>query len=451
MGSFKAFNLQPKMIDALKKCGYVSPSKIQEIVIPKILRGENVLGQSETGSGKTHAFLVPIINNVDTSSNELDTIIFSPTRELANQTWNFAKELGKFYPELRISLLTSGKDKKDDYRKASNNPHIIIGTPGRIKDVINSHSIKLNNVKHIVLDEGDMLLEYGFFDDIDNIISQCNNPQIVVFSATLKENIKQHLSAYFNFDDRVIHENIQTSSNVSHHAIDLKNKDIYSATLEFLRIKNPYSIIIFASTKEVTKKLFDYLRENNVYCGILHGELSPRERKAMIRRFRNDEFHILVSSDIGCRGIDIENVSDVLSVDLPQDLDYYYHRAGRTGRFDQKGDSYIFYTSHEQSKFTKILSSGLEFDYFKFNDSTLVEVKPFTFKNTKNKKMDEGLKKNIEKAKAQTKTNKVKPGYKKKRKQAIEKAKSKHKREIIRKDIRRQREERYKKEAKNNG
>ena len=102
----------------------------------------------------------------------------------------------------------------------------------------------------------------------------------------------------------------------------------------------------------------------------------------MIRRFRNDEFHILVSSDIGCRGIDIENVSDVLSVDLPQDLDYYYHRAGRTGRFDQKGDSYIFYTSHEQNKFTKILSSGLEFDYFKFSDSTLVEVKPFTFKNT---------------------------------------------------------------------
>lgn len=449
MGSFKAFNLSSKMVDTLSKCGYVSPSKIQEIVIPKVLRGENVIAQSETGSGKTHSFLVPIINNVDIKSKELDTIIFSPTRELAKQTWMFAKQIGKFYPELRISLLTSGKSKEEDYKKADNNPHIIIGTPGRIKDIINSHSIKLNNVKHIVLDEGDMLIELGFFDDIENIIDQCNNPQILLFSATIKENIKHKLTKYFNFDDEVIHEKVQTSSNVLHHAIDLKNQDIYSATLDFLKIKNPYSIIIFASTVEVTKKLFDYLRENGVYCGVLHGELSPRERKAMIRRFKNDEFHILVSSDIGCRGIDIENITDVLSVDLPTDLDYYYHRAGRTGRFNKKGDSYIFYTSHEQNKFKKILTSGLIFDYFKFSNESLVSVKPFEFTNKKNKKIDSELSKEIQKAKAKTKTNKVKPGYKKKRKEEIDKVKRRHKRQIIKKDIRRQREERYKKEARN--
>ena len=449
MGSFKAFNLSQKMVDALKELGYISPSKIQEIVIPKILRNENVIAQSETGSGKTHAFLVPVFDSINTKSNDLDTIIFAPTRELAYQIFTFAKELNKYYQDVRVSLLTSGKDKKLDYKKADTNPHIIIGTPGRIKDVINSHSIKVNIVKRIILDEGDMLIEYGFFDDIENVIDQCNDPQIVLFSATIKENIKQYLTKYFNFDDEVIHEKVQTSSNVSHHAIDIKNKDVFESTLDFLKIKNPYSIIIFASTVELTKNLFNYLREHNIYCGALYGELSTRERKSMIRRFKNDEFHILVSSDIGGRGIDIQDVSDVLSVDLPSDLDYYYHRAGRTGRFDKKGDSWIFYSSHEQAKFNKILNSGIKFDYFKFGEDSLISVEPFSFKKKNNKKMDEDLRLGIEKAKAKTRTNKVKPGYKKKRKEAIEKAKKKHRREIIKKDIRRQRVERYKNEAKN--
>ncbi len=436
------------MIDALKKQGYVSPSPIQERVIPKALKGQNVIAQSETGSGKTHAFLIPIIEKVDLSNDELQSIIISPTRELAKQTFDFAKRFVEFYPNLRISLYQGGNDRDREIKKSGNKmPHIAIGTPGRLADVL-LKSGTLQGVKTIVFDEADMLLDFGFFADVDKIVDASNKAQILVFSATLKDNLKFKLSKYIGQNEEIISEATQTSSTVIHHAIDIKQMNIKEATKKFLDIVHPYSIIIFASKKEEVIDLFNYLRKEKYNAAVLHGDLSQRERKSMIRRFKAGEFQILVSSDIGARGIDVEDVSDVLNVDLTKDTDYYFHRAGRTGRFGKKGDCYTFYQPDSVYKILQLMDLGVNFIYHVFGEDELLTTKAPTRNKNFKKKVNVELEKQIHLAKAKATSKKVKPGYKKKVKIAIEKVKKEHRREVIKKDIRRQMTERYKKEGK---
>lgn len=451
MANFKEFNLSSKMVDALQKQGYLSPSLIQQKVIPQVLRGNNVIAQSETGSGKTHAFLIPIIEKIDLSSNQIQALIITPTRELAKQTYDFAKRFLTFYPSLRISLYQGGEDREKQLSKnAYMMPHIAIGTPGRLADVL-LESGSLAKVRTLVFDEADMLLDLGYFNDIDRLVGVTGRPQILVFSATLKNNLKYRLAKYIGQNEEIISDATQTASSVAHYAIDIKQQDINAATEEFLKAKNPFSLIIFASRRETVTSLYNYLRKENYSAGILHGDLSQRERKTMIRRFRSGEFQILVSSDIGARGIDIDDVSDILNVDLPFDCDYYFHRAGRTGRFGKAGNCYSFYSIQSPQRIFKLVDLGVNFHYLCFVDGQLSEGKSPVRSFSPKKKANYELEKEIKKAKGFATSKKVKPGYKRKVRLAIEKVKSKHRREVIRKDIRRQRVERYKKEGRSYG
>lgn len=452
--SFKAINLSESMIKSLNRQKYFEPSQIQLRTIPKALRGETLMVQSSTGSGKTLCFLIPIIDSINLSKQETQAIIIAPTRELAQQIYNFAIPFADEFRRLKIRLLKSGEEIENSMKGLSISPHILIGTPGRLSEVLaQKHSTLLNNVKTIVFDEADMLLSEGYFEEIDKFVLQIKNPQFLVFSATLEANLAHQLEKYVGPNTPIVNEEVMTSSNVTHYMVDIKHIDINNATKQFIDAVNPYLLLIFASKKETANSVYKFLKLNGYKAGLLTGDLSSRERKNVMKQLQNDKIFILVCSDMAARGLDIPNVTEVLNIDLPNNLEFYYHRAGRTGRFDKKGKCFTFYNNDSTRKPLALISNGLSFEYLALKEGELVSGKPIERTHPSKKHIDPELAKEIKRISNQssTKNKKVKPGYKKKQKQAIEKAKQKHRREIIKKDIRRQRVERYKKEGRNNG
>ena len=311
--------------------------------------------------------------------------------------------------------------------------------------------VSLKTVNTIVLDEADMLLREGFFGEIDKIVEQTNKPRFLVYSATLESNLAHELERYIGPNVPVINEETMTASNVTHYLVDIRHNDVITSLIEVIEAIKPYLLMVFASKKETANEIYASLRARKYKAALLTGDLNARERKSVIRQVKNDEVYILVCSDMAARGLDIPDVTDVINVDLPNNLEFYYHRAGRTGRFDKKGNCYTFYSNDKLAKPLALIQNGIEFKYFVLRDSELVPGKGIEKTHPTKRKVDEELQNKIRIVKAQTrnKDKKVKPGYKKKQKQAIEKVKQKHRREIIKKDIRRQRVERYKRENRN--
>lgn len=448
--SFKAINLSESMLKSLARQGFNNPSEIQLRAIPKALKGETLMVQSATGTGKTLCFLIPIIEKIDLLNQNVQSIIIAPTRELAKQIFDFAVPFMKEFPGLKIRLFKSGVEKEDVEKGLSIAPHIIIGTPGRLADIL-SNKLSLRYVNTIVLDEADMLLREGFFKEIDKVVEKTNKPRFLVYSATLEANLAHELEKYIGPNVPVINEETMTASKVTHYLIDIRHNDIQDSLERVINIIKPYLLLVFASKKETANSIYASLRAKKYKAGLLTGDLSARERKTIIRQVKNDEIYILVCSDMAARGLDIPDVSDVINVDLPNNLEFYYHRAGRTGRFNKTGNCYTFYSNDKVAKPLALIQNGVEFKYLILKDNDLVEGKGIEKTHPTKRKVDEQLQAEIRKIKAQSggKNKKVKPGYKKKQKLAIDKAKQKRRREIIRKDIRRQRVERYKRENNN--
>jgi ATP-dependent RNA helicase CshB len=452
MASFSAFNLSPLMVNALKKMGYVEPSPVQSAVIPKALRGESLLAQSATGSGKTHAYLVPVIEKTDTNLARLQSIIVAPTRELARQTFDFARAFTRFYPHLKIRLFSSEDEVSQNQEGLSQAPQIVIGTPGRLKDIlVDKHSLDTHNVRSVVLDEADMLLELGFFPDIEAIFTMLKDPQTLVFSATLKQNLRDELHNFVRSDFEFEAENTETASTVSHHLVNIKHTDPKEALVSFLKIRRPYLCIVFASKKDKVKEVYDYLVSQNFDAILFTGSLSDRNRKKAIREIRANNTPIIVASDILSRGIDIPDVSDVVSIDLPSELEFYYHRAGRTGRFGKTGDSWVFYDDDSTRLPLELLKQGTKFDFYSLRDNVLKEdpvgLLPKKKLSSKKAFISEDEIKDVKLAKARTHSYEVKPAYKKKRKWAIEKVKKHYRRKAIQKSVRREVEKKWKEKA----
>lgn len=447
MALFKQFNLKTELVEVLAELGYINLAPVQEKVIPIALRGESLLARSETGSGKTHAFLVPILNKLNVDINEVQAIILAPTRELAKQIYDFATEINQKLGNFRILLLAGGIEKTRNIAQMSLGPQLIIATPGRLKDVgfVNS-VITLRTVKTLVLDEADMLMDSGFLPIVNEILLQLDSPQIMIFSATIPKTLNSIIERYVGSSHIIEMSDIyQTSERVKHHLIDVHHQNRFEIVRDFIKWRNPYLLLIFCSEVEEVDNLYKYLVNSGIKCGILHGNLTPRERKQMLRRIRNDEFRIIVASDIAARGIDIPNISDVLNVNFPRDHAFYFHRAGRTGRFDQEGDCFSFYDHDSLKTVEKLESLGVSFNVLRFSKGTFIETeidKPKTrIKTDSQKELDNKIQRTI----ARTRSNVVKPGYKKKVKQAVDKVKRRHRREMIKKDIQRQRREKYKK------
>ncbi len=441
------------MIASLNAQGYLSASDVQSRVIPKVLSGSSIVCQSETGTGKTHSYLIPIIERIDLDLPRLQAIIIAPSRELAQQTFAFAKAFQNHFQKLKVRLFTSSEDKTQNTEGLSIAPHIVIGTPGRLRDILSEeYGLNLRGVRFLVLDEADMLAEMGYFEDIDEIYAKLpEKMQTMAFSATLNQGLKDKLGKYIKSDFLYQGAKEKTPEGVRHHLVDVKHIGSEEALRRFLEIKRPYLALVFASKKEDVKKAYETLKSWGYQAIYFSGDLDARERKQAIRLIKSNKYQIVCCSDLLARGIDIDDVSDIVSLDLPSDLSYYFHRAGRTARFGKSGDSWVFYNADSAHKAKTLLDQGVKFDFLTLKKDS-IEADPVGLapkkKLTAKKAFSEEELKEVKIAKAKSRTKKVEPGYKKKRKMAVEKVKRKYRRKAIKDAIRKRRTEEYRAKAK---
>ena len=419
--------------------GFKDLSKIQKEVYPLAMAGKNVIGKSKTGSGKTHAFLFPIMEKIDTNNSKLQAIILAPTRELASQIYNNAIEFAKFNPELKVKLAAGGIDRKKNVESIKSDFQILVGTPGRVKDLaLTTGNLNIGAVSMVVLDEIDMLFELNFMDDIDAIVSHCKkDAQMLVFSATIVEGLKPFLKKYMEGATIIDIDDDKTSSNVTHYALDCKERDKITYLVSLLDNINPYVCLIFSSKKTNVDMIYKKLTSLGKNVGIIHGDLESRERKQMMKRINNHEFEYIVASDIASRGIDVDSVTHVINFDLPKDREFYFHRAGRTGRMNNTGVCYTLYNQSDLNYLNELRSNGIDLINMEIKNGVLKEGKPFVREkrkkkvNPENAVYEEALNKGISQAYSRNRATKVKPGYKKKLKEDIAKVRKKVKKAQI--------------------
>ena len=420
---FSGFDLKKDLIEVLDKLGYKETTKVQELVIPKMLKGNNLIVRSETGSGKTHSFLVPIINDLDFSKS-IQALIVLPTKDLAIQTYNFLKEFKEFYSDLHIKILLSVIDFEKNINDIQTKSQIIIATPGRLASILEDATCDLSNLKTIILDEVDMLSGNEFLEDINKIINVKNDVQVAVFSATIPQYIYDFLKKSFPNRELKYVDCSSVNSRINYYFINTKHFSDEESLSLFLNKYNPYLGFIFANTREKAKQIYLYLKSSKQNCVLLSGDLSLRERKSTLKRIQNNEFRYVVCTDIASRGIDVENVSDVISLECPNNIEYFFHRAGRTARIGKEGNSYLFYNNESINKVKELINLGIKPTFMKIaNGDIVVDEKPLV-EEKKRKIRNDALSNEIKKIKNKS-SKKIKPNYKKKVKIEVEKTKKK--------------------------
>lgn len=426
--SFKRFNLSNEMIKSLERQAYFSPSPIQERVIPQALKGTNLVAQSETGSGKTHSFLIPLLEKINYENTNLQALIISPTRELARQTFNFLNEFNEEFPLLKTKLFISGEERHRTFKKSSQVPHVIIATPNRLKTMlVDEHLLSLQDVNMFILDEADMLMEFGYFKEIDTIFQLFKKtPQVMVFSATFEEHLKSHLEKYVGANFSIEINEQKTAALVTHYAIDIKHQDPLRMILTFIKTYRPYLLIIFASLKEEVDVISNFLNEHQHRHIKIHGDLSARQRRSAYRQIVIDQYPIIVASDLAARGLDIDNISEVLNYNLPNDLMYYFHRAGRTGRFFKEGKCYTFYNVESLKQIEQLQRQKVDFTFLEVKNNEFISEEISDIRSSPRAKEDLQLTKKVKKAIVEAKPKKVRPNYKKKIQLAKKKAINQH-------------------------
>lgn len=412
--SFKEYQFKDYINEALAAINFKEPTEVQKLVIPRALKGEQVVVESATGSGKTHSFLLPIFERIDESVKEVQAVIISPTRELAQQLFNVASTIAEKNTAIDVRLAIGGTNRDSEIKRLNaSQPQIVIGTLGRIQDlVIQTNVLKIYNAKMVVIDEADMVINEKDLADVDKVLGVIQNkPQFLVFSATMPKHLRQFVNKYLSgVAEIVLSEENLTTSNIEHIMIPCKAKQREVVLEELLQIINPYLALIFVNTKDGVEELADYLANHNYRVAKIHGDLDDRARKQILRRIHDLQYQYVVASDIASRGIDIEGVSHVINFDLPKDVEFYIHRTGRTARHDAKGTAYSLYPYEGEEYVNLLKEKGLKPKFMKIVDGELKEIKLVTKKTTNPIKLKE-----IELHTKIKLPSKVKPGYKKKR------------------------------------
>ncbi|MEG7336193.1 ATP-dependent RNA helicase DbpA [Bacillus sp. 0102A] len=349
MSHFKNYQISHDILRALEGLGYTEPTKVQQSVIPAALERKDLVVKSQTGSGKTASFGIPLCELADWDENKPQALILTPTRELAVQVKEDLTNIGRFK---RIKATAVFGKSSFDKQKAElkQKSHIVVGTPGRVLDHIEKGTLPLDRLSYLVIDEADEMLNMGFIEQVEAIIKHLPVERTtMLFSATLPEDIEKLSRQYMKNPEHIeIKAAGLTTRNIEHAVIQVREENKFSLLKDVLITENPDSCIIFCRTKEHVNQLTDELDDLGYPCDKIHGGMIQEDRFEVMNEFKRGEYRYLVATDVAARGIDIENISLVINYDLPLEKESYVHRTGRTGRAGNKGKAISFVTAFEK-------------------------------------------------------------------------------------------------------
>ncbi len=408
--SWNNFNLKPWITKALINNNFLNPTEVQTKVIPLIARGDNLIVSSATGTGKTHAFLIPILNKIE-ANKKVQAVIIVPTRELAQQIFTVTKTLIK-NQAIKAACFVGGNELPKE-KTTTDEPEIVIGTVTRLKTLYQEHWLNITTAKILVLDECDMLFELGFINDLDFLMQKSNQKiQCLAFSATINQELEVFLKKYFS-NPKIVNLNQKSNTpKIEHIFINCPISKRKEQLLQLVNLINPYLVLIFVNKKEQITPISQLLIDNNKKTAVLHSNLTARNRKQIFKRINNLDYQYIVTTDISARGIDIPGISHIISWQLPYDLTYYLHRAGRTARNNQTGISYLFYDDTDLKQIQELRKYNINIAYYKIKNKQLVKETSLT-NNSKEIAKSKLAVQTINRFKTTQKNKAIKPGYKK--------------------------------------
>lgn len=376
--NFKSLPLNETILRVVEELKFNQPTDIQEQAIPKIIKGQSLVGQSQTGSGKTHAYLLPIFNKIDKERQGVQFVITAPTRELCQQIYREVRkiiELSGKQSEWFAQLLIGGEEKQLS-KSTKRLPHIIVGTPKRILSLINDDVLSIYTAETFVIDEADLMVDLGFIEEIDQLLVRSKKDvQVLAFSATIPEKLQHFFNKYLNqpvyveLNDQLFPETLE------HHLIARKHREASDLIYSLSQVFQPYLALIFTNGKGEADELALSLQRAGLNVGYIHGGLTPRERNRVLREINNLRYQYIVATDLASRGIDIEGVSHVINAQMPKEEHFYVHRVGRTARAGMPGTAISFYDEGDLSLIDSLERKNVNFNYVDIRDKEWVKAR----------------------------------------------------------------------------
>lgn len=353
--SFQDLSLIPAVLEALDDAGYESPTPIQALTIPPILEGKDIIGQAQTGTGKTAAFALPILSQIDVSNTDPQALVLAPTRELALQVAEAFQSYASHMKGFHVLPIYGGQSYQVQLKQLRRAAHVVVGTPGRVIDHMKRGTLKLDNLKFLVLDEADEMLRMGFIEDVEWVISQTpKSRQVALFSATMPAAIRKIAQKYLNEPEALAVKNqSKTADTIRQRFWPVSGYHKLDALTRILEVEDFDGMIVFVRTKIATVELTEKLEARGYNAAPLSGDVPQNQRERTVDRLKQSKLDILVATDVAARGLDVERISHVINYDMPYDPEAYVHRIGRTGRAGREGEAILFVTPREK----RLLSS----------------------------------------------------------------------------------------------
>jgi len=337
--TFQNMGLSDAMLKALEKKGYGYPTTIQQLAIPEFMQWKDVIAKAPTGTGKTFAFGIPMIEHVDPACPDVQGLILAPTRELALQIGDELRGLLTYYQGIRVAVLYGGAGIGGQIKQLEKKPQIVVATPGRLMDHYNRKTVRLDKIQTIVLDEADRMLDMGFFKDVTRIIEKVKNRRnLGLFSATISQEVMTVSWMYQRDEVEITVEPKQEDRpDIDQYSMTVTPLEKAERTLRLIRTQGYERVMIFCNTKHMCQRLCDDFQRAGADCECIHGDIRQSQREKTMQRYRDGKLAILIATDVASRGIDVDDVDCVINFDVPEENEYYVHRIGRTGRAKRKG------------------------------------------------------------------------------------------------------------------
>ncbi len=370
--TFQDMNLPEPILAALEQKGYGWPTAVQAQAIPPFMEWKDVLAKAPTGTGKTFAFGIPMIVHVDPACEDVQGLILAPTRELAIQIGDELRSLLPGYPDLRVAVLYGGQKLEPQFKQLKRKPQIVVATPGRLMDHFKRHTIRLDKVRTVVLDEADRMLDMGFFKDVTGIVDKTTGRRnLGLFSATFSQEVLTVSWMYQRDEVEItVKPDAENKPDIDQYSLTVPAMEKAEAVLKLIRMGSFERVMIFCNTKVMCQRLSDDLARADVNADCIHGNIAQTQREKTMQRFRDGKLQVLIATDVAARGIDVDDVDCVINYDIPEENEYYIHRIGRTGRARKKGVSFAIVGSFpEQMKLNEIAKfSHFEIQPVAFNE-----------------------------------------------------------------------------------